>query len=384
MSIEKRKRSNGKNAWRVRYRAPDRKQRSKTFDRKIDAEAWLAKQRTTMSDGTWRNPDLGNITFEALVDQWRAQSGHLTPKTMAGYESVLGKWIIPKSPKPGQPTLTGRKIGSVRRSDIRKILAYMEQESNAAASTRRHALNACKTVFRVAIEDDLLVSSPATGIKIERVAKQEQTFLTPDEIEAVADAIAEPYGTLVRFAAYTGMRAGEIAGLRVGRVDLMRGVVDVRDAFTEVSGALVLGDTKSHQRRSVPIPRFLCDELAVYLAREGVAADPSAFVFRSPTKVPQRVPENRKPLRHSNFYRRMFKPAVEAADIGRPVRFHDLRHTCAALLIAQGAHPRALMERLGHASVTTSLDTYGHLLPSLDEALTAGLNDVAEAARAQR
>jgi len=66
------------------------------------------------------------------------------------------------------------------------------------------------------------------------------------------------------------------------------------------------------------------------------------------------------------------------------VRVHDLRHTCAALLIAQGAHPRALMERLGHASVTTSLDTYGHLLPSLDEALTAGLNDVAQAARAQR
>jgi len=66
------------------------------------------------------------------------------------------------------------------------------------------------------------------------------------------------------------------------------------------------------------------------------------------------------------------------------VRVHDLRHTCAALLIAQGAHPRALMERLGHASVSTSLDTYGHLLPSLDEALTAGLNDVAQAARAQR
>ena len=66
------------------------------------------------------------------------------------------------------------------------------------------------------------------------------------------------------------------------------------------------------------------------------------------------------------------------------MRVHDLRHTCAALLIAQGAHPRALMERLGHASVSTSLDTYGHLLPSLDEALTAGLNDVAQAARAQR
>ena len=73
-----------------------------------------------------------------------------------------------------------------------------------------------------------------------------------------------------------------------------------------------------------------------------------------------------------SWNRRYFKPATLEAGLDG-LRFHDLRHTCAALLIAQGAHPRAIMERLGHSSVTVSLDRYGHLFPSLDEALTEGL-----------
>ncbi len=74
-------------------------------------------------------------------------------------------------------------------------------------------------------------------------------------------------------------------------------------------------------------------------------------------------------VRRSNWYRRHFKPAVIEADIDPGFRFHDLRHTCTALAIAQGAHPKAVQERLGHASIQLTLDTYGHLLPGLDERL---------------
>ena len=79
------------------------------------------------------------------------------------------------------------------------------------------------------------------------------------------------------------------------------------------------------------------------------------------------------PLRHNLFYVRHFKPAVVRAGLPPALRFHDLRHTCAALLIAQGAHPRAIMERLGHSSIQVTLDRYGHLFPGLDAALTDGL-----------
>ncbi len=80
-------------------------------------------------------------------------------------------------------------------------------------------------------------------------------------------------------------------------------------------------------------------------------------------------------MRHNLFYARHLKPAVRAAGLADRLRFHDLRHTCAALLIAQGAHPRAMMERLGHSSVQVTIDRYGHLLPSLDQTLVDGLDD---------
>ena len=198
-------------------------------------------------------------------------------------------------------------------------------------------------------------------------------FLTPEEVEHLANTIGPEYSTLVRFAAYTGLRAGEVAALKVKRLDLMRGSVNVTESLSEAHGEVQLGPTKTYASRSVALPRLLVDDLAEHLAVRGIADDPEAFVFATPTG---------EPMRPSNWYPRHFKPAVEAAGLA-PLRFHDLRHTCAALLIAQGAHPRTIMERLGHSSVTTSLDRYGHLLPSLDEALTEGLDEVMSAAASE-
>ncbi len=81
------------------------------------------------------------------------------------------------------------------------------------------------------------------------------------------------------------------------------------------------------------------------------------------------------PLRRNNFRRRYWLTAVKEAGL-TPLRFHDLRHTCASLLIAEGAHAKEIQIRLGHASITTTMNVYGHLLPSLDERLVAGLDEV--------
>ncbi|MGH9227076.1 MAG: tyrosine-type recombinase/integrase [Acidimicrobiales bacterium] len=89
----------------------------------------------------------------------------------------------------------------------------------------------------------------------------------------------------------------------------------------------------------------------------------------SPTDLVFTAPKG-GPLQHRTFYRRYFRPAVAATGLPEALRFHDLRHTAAALLIAQGAHPRAIMERLGHSSTTITMNVYGHLFPNLDEALT--------------
>jgi integrase len=132
---------------------------------------------------------------------------------------------------------------------------------------------------------------------------------------------------------------------------------DVAESLSEISGRLHTGPTKTGARRTVTIPRFLSEMLG-----EHIGAYSSEYVFTS---------AEGKPLRR-NLYRRHFKPAVPRAGL-EPLRFHDVRHTCAALVIAQGAHPKEIQEQLGHSTIRLTFDRYGHLFPGLSDRLRDGL-----------
>jgi integrase len=143
---------------------------------------------------------------------------------------------------------------------------------------------------------------------------------------------------------------------------MLRRQVQVAETLTEVKGQIRLGPPKSKaSRRTVTMPAFLVEELAQHF---GQYLDPEGWVFSSPQGGP---------VRRTNFRRRFWLPAVQAS-VSEPLRFHDLRHSHAALLIAQGVHPKVLQDRLGHASIATTLDTYGHLMKGLDEAAADALD----------
>ena len=139
----------------------------------------------------------------------------------------------------------------------------------------------------------------------------------------------------------------------------------VVEQLNELSGRLEWGRPKTAAgRRAVSIPATLADLLAEQLARPVVAR--SGLAFPSPLG---------EPLRRSNFGRRVWSPATAALGLDG-LRFHDLRHTAVAMAISQGAHPKAIQERMGHSSVTVTLDRYGHLYEGLDGHLAEGLDDV--------
>jgi integrase len=145
--------------------------------------------------------------------------------------------------------------------------------------------------------------------------------------------------------------------------------VQVEEGISEVNGTLYVGPLKTKaSRRVVTIPAFLADELGRHL-RERARVDD--LVFPSPSGGP---------LRRTNFGHRFWTPAVVGAHLDPAPTFHDLRHTAAALAIVEGAHPKAIQARMGHASITTTLNTYGHLFPSLDVELA----DRLDAVRAER
>lgn len=162
-----------------------------------------------------------------------------------------------------------------------------------------------------------------------------------------------------------GLRWGEMAGLRVGRVDRRRRRLDVAEAVTESTGAIVWGTPKNHERRSVPYPRFLAEQLDLLCAGKASADT----VFTSP---------NGQVLRSGNFRRNTFDRAVEALHERHPglpkITPHSLRHTAASLAISSGASVLSIQRMLGHASAAMTLDVYSDLFDDDLDAVAEALD----------
>lgn len=226
-------------------------------------------------------------------------------------------------------------------------------EAALSPSRIRQAYQLLSAILKAAVESGYLVRSPCIGVSLLKAERREMRFLSAGEVDRLAEAVAEPYDLLIYLLAYGGLRWGEAAALRRGRCHLHRSRIEAAESLAEVGGRLHFGPTKTYQRRTVVLPGFLRDGLAAHLARR-VPPGPGALVFSAP---------DGGPLRHANFRKRIWLPALEEAGLPPNVRIHDLRHTCAALLIAGGAHPKAIQAHLGHASIQVTLDRYGHLFP---------------------
>ena len=230
----------------------------------------------------------------------------------------------------------------------------------STASRIRQSYYLVGAILPAAVESGYLAKSPCVGVKLPHVARREIDPLTTEQVDDLAIA-AGPNGVLIYTLACAGLRWGELAALRRSRCNLLRGRLHVAESLADVNGRLYFGPTKTYQTRTVSLPGFLRDLLAVHL--ESVAPTPDALVFTSPLGAPLRLP---------NFRRRVWKPALDRAMLRDDTRIHDLRHTCASLLIAQGAHPKAIQTHLGHSSIAVTMDLYGHLFPDdLDRLGTA-------------
>ena len=364
--VQKRVTASGEVRWDVRYRDDARRQRKRSFERKVDAMRFGRAVETDLLRGDWIDPRRSQEPFEVWASTWLETLGTRKPKTRESYESILRRHLLPR--------FASTPIGSI---DYPCVLGYVGalQRQGLGTGTVRNIRDVLRLVLALAVRSGALKANPVRDVEVGRTNRTEMVFLEPDEIMTLVREITTPptryrreerrrdgypeYGLLVRFAAFTGLRAGELVALRPSDLDLLRRRVEVNASVSEAYGQLQLVPTKTYERRSVPIPRSLIDDLATQI-RHG-----SEFVWQGP---------HGGPLRYSNWFKRHFKPAVVRAGLPSRTRFHDLRHTYAALLIAEGAHPRAIMERMGHSTITVTLDTYGHLLPKIDAALDDALD----------
>lgn len=351
-----------KGGWKARYRDNDGKFHSKTFTRKMDADRYLARVTTELVTNDYVDPKLGRTTFGQVAADWLATKPARKERTRHGYEGLLRNHVLPH--------FGARPVAAITPGEIKDWWAKLEAQPDNAYR------NVLKPILARAVEQNLIRTNPTTNLRLPKraISKNEpMLFLTAEEVNQLARAIDKPYDVLVLFAAYTGLRAGEIGALRVKHLDMLRRRVTVAESASHVKGrGMVYGPTKTYKTRTVTLPAFLADALAAHLhAHPNQPLTPDTLVFTSPRGGP---------LRHTAFYERRFKPAVRQAlpPHLHGLRFHDLRHTCASLLINPpiSANPKAVSERLGHSSVGITLDTYSHLFKGWEEQLTGGLDAI--------
>lgn len=342
----------GAGRWRTRYRGLDGRERSRTFRRRVDAQRFLATVEADKLRGLWVDPSLSKTRFGDYAVEWLASVTHVRPGTRVNIEGRLRNHIL--------PMFETMALGSIRPDQIRNWIAELSAKG-LAAGTVASIYRTLSKILKTAEIDGFITRSPCVGIDLPREQpRDEMCFLSHEQVALLADAIEDRYKVLIYTAAYTGLRWGELAALKVKRVNPLRGTIDVVESLSEVNGHLHCGPTKTGATRRVSLPRFLAQMLQDHLE---MYPSPRGYVFTSPEAGPLR----------RNFYRRHYKPALRRAGLPDRVRFHDLRHTCVALLIAQGAHPKEIQERLGHSTVRLTFDRYGHLFPILDERLREGL-----------
>ena len=273
-------RKKGTGQWQVRYRDPSGTERARNYRRRADAEKFLVTVEADKLRGTWADPRLGKITVSEWLPTWQASRVHLRPSTRVGTESLLRNHVV--------PYFGTRRLGSVTPTEVQGFVAHLE-EKGLSASTIRQAYLLVAGLFASALDSDLIVRTPCRGIKLPPKSQTEMRFLTADEVADVAAVIDEPYRALVLAAAYTGCRFGELTGLRVRRLDLLRRSLTITETLTDVHGQVSLAPPKtSAARRQVALPKFLSEELARHSPQWPPAAD--GFLFTAPTGGPLSTP----------------------------------------------------------------------------------------------
>lgn len=352
----------GGRAYEVRWRAGD-KFKQRTFTVKREADRFALKVETELAEGN--TTDLlvknGRTVRQVIEASLAASKPELKPRTYNGYVAIYDNRILPK--------FGARKVGTLTRSDVQAWVGELHAAKLSPATVHHHYV-ALKKALRHALDDRLISYNPCDGVRLPKAHNADgfkPVFLTAAQVESLADLLdfQRPYGLLVRFAAYTGLRAGELTGLRIRDLNLKAGHVEVRQTLQHIAGEWVVGTPKSaRSTRNVPlVSRALVADLREYLLTHPLSGDPDALVW-----------PGRNPGSHAVTYERVFdvasfrrnylKPALRSLKMDDGMRFHDLRHTFASLMLAAQFPPYEVSRWMGHANLATTDGIYAHLYPS--------------------
>src|SRR5829696_6582987 len=305
----------------------------------------LAKAMSERAGGLVFNA--GALTVEEYMDRWLNDvKDTVRQSTHERYEYAINPHI--------KPALGRIKLKDLTPAQVRWF--YRERLDSGLAPATIHKLHVVlHKALNAAVADGLIPRNAATGVKLPRITREEINPLDPDEARRFIEAACgDRLEALYILALNTGMRQGELLALKWDDVDLERGVLRVRRTLTREDKAFVLGESKTKKsRRTIRLTTSALEALRAHLSRQfeeiermGSLYQPGGLVFATTTGTI---------INPSNLRNRSFKPLLKRTKL-RPIRFHDLRHTCATLLLSKDVNPKIVSEMLGHASVSITLD----------------------------
>lgn len=358
--------SRGKGTWLVRiFTGRDalgkRRYVNKTIrGTKKEASAYLSSQLTAISTGTFVEPV--KLTVDDFLEKWltMAAKPRLRERTFEDYSEKLERYV--------KPVIGSQKLCDVRSLDIQSIYAAMA-ERNLSPRTIRYTHSILSSALNQAVKWNMLVRNPCAAVELPRMERKEMRALSPEEVGRFLAASAEDtYHALFAFAITTGMRPEEYLSLKWSDVNLeLQTAAVTRTLVWRKGGGWYFGEPKTaRSRRTITFPESVAKALRTHRAKQsetrlklGERYSKENLVFAT---------EEGTPVNIRNLTLRHFKPTLKRANLPANVRLYDLRHTCATLLLSANEHPKVVSERLGHASITLTLDTYSHVLPSMQQA----------------
>jgi len=335
----------GGRRYRVRYRTPGRRQTDKRgFRTKRDAQVYLNSVEVSKAEGTYIAPSRGRATIGELSAGWEARQSHLKVTTAAGIEQALRIHVL--------PVWENARIGEIRPTQVADWVASLSAVRSPSVVLRAHGV--LLGILEDARRDGVIRANPAANLdNLPRRRKTEHVYMTHEQVMKFAEG-SNGRDLLVYIACYTGLRWGELAGLRVSRVDPVRRRLRIVENVVYVQGKHHVQTPKTHELREVEYPAFIDPLMSEQL--QGKA--PDDLVFPAPMGGY---------LRHARSGERWFKRGKEAAGVPASITPHDFRHTAASLAVQSGASVKAVQRMLGHKSAAMTLDVYADLW---DEDLT--------------
>ena len=319
--------------WRVQYRSPDGKSRTKRgFETKAKAQAWADKNAVSIHDQSWIDPNAGKATLSQLWSQWRPHQTHLAPSSAKALDASWRTHV--------KPAFGDMAIGSLTAARLQEWVT--ELGGKRSASITHRAFGVVRSLVHLAMRDMLIRHDPTASVRLPARKPPKQVALTAQQVRALSKA-SKRYKSLILFLGFTGARWGEATALTVGDVDVRRGRAIINKS--------VGGETKTRTTRTIAVPKLVLDAMKPDLKNKL----PGALVWSQVGGAPVSTPSRR-----SWWHSAVDKCVAEDSSFPN-VTPHDLRHAAASIMISGGASVLVVQRQLGHSSAKMTLDRYSHL-----------------------